>query len=187
MSCGAPGRAAHGITAPMTKLPPAPRRLALAGALLATLWLAGCAGSPTAPITRPVPGQLTDATPEPPPGRSPMPRASEAANARDYRRDAARHVYDGNRARIYGGKLPALLYAVGTLQVNLDANGKVLSMHWMRAPKHAPEVIAEIERTVLEASPFPTAARIGKVTWTDTWLWDKGGHFQLDTLTEGQL
>ena len=171
----------------MTNLPLAPRRLALAGTLLATLWLAGCAGSPTAPITRPVPGQLTDATPEPAPGRSPMPRASDAANARDYRRDAARHVYDGNRARIYGGKLPALLYAIGTLQVNLDANGKVLSMHWMRAPKHAPEVIAEIERTVLEASPFPAAARIGKVTWTDTWLWDKGGHFQLDTLTEGQL
>ena len=25
------------------------------------------------------------------------------------------------------------------------------------------------------------------LTWTDTWLWDKGGHFQLDTLSEGQL
>jgi hypothetical protein len=28
--------------------------------------------------------------------------------------------------------------------------------------------------------------RLGKVTYTDTWLWDKSGHFQLDTLTEGQ-
>jgi len=27
---------------------------------------------------------------------------------------------------------------------------------------------------------------MGKVTYTDTWLWDKSGHFQLDTLTEGQ-
>ena len=53
--------------------------------------------------------------------------------------------------------------------------------------KHAPEVIAEIERTVLEASPFPAATQLGRVTWTDTWLWDKSGHFQLDTLTEGQL
>jgi protein TonB len=24
------------------------------------------------------------------------------------------------------------------------------------------------------------------VTWTDTWLWDESGRFQLDTLTEGQ-
>ncbi|MNL88470.1 hypothetical protein D3C87_2182010 [compost metagenome] len=60
-------------------------------------------------------------------------------------------------------------------------------MHWMRAPKHAPEVIEEIERTVRDAAPFPAATRLGRVTWTDTWLWDKSGHFQLDTLTEGQL
>jgi len=24
------------------------------------------------------------------------------------------------------------------------------------------------------------------VTYTETWLWDKSGHFQLDTLTQGQ-
>jgi hypothetical protein len=52
---------------------------------------------------------------------------------------------------------------------------------------HAPEVIAQIERAVLDASPFPAPARMGKVTWTDTWLWDDGGHFQLDTLSEGQI
>jgi hypothetical protein len=28
---------------------------------------------------------------------------------------------------------------------------------------------------------------MGKVTWTDTWLRDEGGHFQLDTLSEGQI
>jgi periplasmic protein TonB len=27
---------------------------------------------------------------------------------------------------------------------------------------------------------------MGKVVYTDTWLWDKSGRFQLDTLTEGQ-
>jgi protein TonB len=171
----------------MTHLRPTPRRLALACTFLATLWLAGCGSAPTAATPGAVPGQLTSATPEPSPARTPVPRASDAANARDYRRDAARHVYEANRKRIYDGKLPAMLYAVGTLQVNLDAGGKVVSMNWMRAPRHAPEVIAEIERTVLEASPFPAASRLGKVTWTDTWLWDKGGHFQLDTLTEGQF
>ncbi len=164
-----------------------PRRFALAGALFATLWLAGCGSSPTAPITHTVPGQLSGATPEPGPATRSVPRPSTAANPRDYRKDAARHIYDANKERIYDGKLPALLYAVGTLQVNLDARGKVLSMHWMRAPQHAPEVIAEIERTVLQASPFPAATQLGRVTWTDTWLWDKNGHFQLDTLTEGQL
>ena len=50
----------------------------------------------------------------------------------------------------------------------------------------APEVIAEIERTVRRASPFPAPTRLGKVIYTETWLWDKSGQFQLDTLTEGQ-
>jgi len=40
---------------------------------------------------------------------------------------------------------------------------------------------------VRAAAPFPVPARMGKVTYTETWLWDKSGHFQLDTLTEGQL
>lgn len=172
-------------------LPPSsslPRRLLHVFGLLVTLWLSGCGSAPTVgPITAPVPGQLSRVVPEPTQSPRPTPPASNAANPRDYRRDAAQHIYDDNKSRIYSGKLPPMLYAVGTLQVNLDATGRVVSMHWMRAPTHAPDAIAEIERTVLQASPFPVARRLGKVTWTDTWLWDKSGHFQLDTLSEGQL
>jgi hypothetical protein len=57
---------------------------------------------------------------------------------------------------------------------------------WMRAPKHAPEVMADIERSVRAAAPYPAAVNLGHVTYTDTWLWHKSGRFQLDTLTEGQ-
>lgn len=172
----------HGINPAMNRQL-TPRRLALLASSLCALWIAGC--GTTGPGAGSVPGQLSGATAD----RSasgPAPRASNAATARDYRRDAARHIYEINRSRIYGGQLPPLLYAVGTLQVNLDAGGKVVSLHWMRAPKHAPEVITEIERAVLQAAPFPAATRLGPVTWTDTWLWDKSGRFQLDTLTEGQ-
>jgi hypothetical protein len=111
---------------------------------------------------------------------------SRATTPRDYRRDAASHLYAKNAQRIYHGKLPALLYAIGVLQVDLDGKGRVMNLNWMRAPKHAPEVIKEIERTVREAAPYPTPARMGRVTYTDTWLWHKSGLFQLDTLTEGQ-
>lgn len=113
-------------------------------------------------------------------------RTSSAATPRAYRADAASHLYAANSERIYKGRLPPLLYAIGVLQVEVDNKGAVRKLDWMRAPKHAPEVIAEIERTVRAAAPFPVPARMGKVVYTDTWLWHKSGRFQLDTLTEGQ-
>ena len=112
---------------------------------------------------------------------------SNATTPRAYRADAASHLYAANKQRIYKGKMPPLLYAIGVLQVEVDARGNVRSLSWMRAPTHAPEVVAEIERTVRAAAPFPAPARMGKVVYTDTWLWHKSGRFQLDTLTEGQL
>ena len=83
--------------------------------------------------------------------------------------------------------MPPLLYAIGVLEVDIDKTGRVSAVRWLRAPRHAPEVMKEIERTVRNAAPFPAPARMGRVTYTDTWLWDKSGRFQLDTLTEGQL
>ena len=112
---------------------------------------------------------------------------SGASNPRAYRLDAASHLYSRNANRIYKGKLPPLLYAIGVLDVEVDRNGRVTALNWQRAPKHAPEVIAEIERTVRQAAPYPAPTRMGRVTYTDVWLWHESGKFQLDTLTEGQL
>ena len=114
------------------------------------------------------------------------PGASSPTAVREYRKDAAQHIYARNQHRIYQGKLPPMLYAIGVLEVDIDRAGRVTALRWMRAPRHAPEVVKEIERTVRAAAPYPLPARLGKVTYTDTWLWDKSGRFQLDTLTEGQ-
>lgn len=113
-------------------------------------------------------------------------RTSNATNPRAYRQDAAGHIYGLNAGRIFKGRMPPLLYAIGVLQVDVDDRGNVRRIDWMRAPSHAPEVIQEIERMVRAAQPFPVPVRMGKVTYTDTWLWHKSGQFQLDTLTEGQ-
>ena len=63
-----------------------------------------------------------------------------------YRQDGALHLYDAYRERVFKGKMPPLLYAVGVLNVDIDKQGQVSHQHWTRAPRHAPEVIAEIER-----------------------------------------
>lgn len=44
-----------------------------------------------------------------------------------------------------------------------------------------------IEALVRACGAFPAPARMGRVTYTDVWLWDATGQFQLNTLTEGQL
>jgi protein TonB len=113
-------------------------------------------------------------------------RNSAAPTPRAYRESGATHLYGLNANRIYKGRMPPLLYAVGVINVEINQVGIVTKLDWMRAPRHAPEVIAEIERTIKAASPFPAPVRMGKVVYTDTWLWHKSGHFQLDTLTEGQ-
>ena len=149
--------------------------------------LAGCSSPPPkAPPAATAPVEPPPVAVTPPPLPQPA-HASQAPTPRDYRRDAAKHLYDRNTQRIFAGKLPPLLYAVGVLQVDIDRLGQVTDIRWMRAPSHAPEVMADIERSVRAAAPFPAPVRMGKVTYTDTWLWHKSGRFQLDTLTEGQL
>ena len=154
-------------------------------------FLAGCSSTPLPPIAPPPPTPAPIPAPiviTPLPVPEPIPAfVSQARTPRDYRMDAASHLYGQNQHRVYRGKMPPLLYAVGVLQVEVNSQGRVTGTSWMRAPKHAPEVMAEIERTVRQAEPYPAPVRMGRVTYTDTWLWHKSGLFQLDTLTEGQM
>ena len=163
-------------------------------ASLAALIPACRTGPPSEPVPHTPPSVPQSAQPHtglpgvvgPVPGDEGSARPSSASTPRAYRHDAAIRVYALNAERIYKGRLPPMLYAVGVLDVDIDAAGRVLRTRWLRAPKHAPEVMKEIERTVRAAGPYPVPVKMGKVTWTDTWLWHKSGQFQLDTLTEGQ-
>ena len=161
--------------------PPVTRRQSLwlgAGlGLLGSSWLSGCS-APTPPSASQPLARLDDGI------RRPAP--SVARTSREYRADAARHLYQHNAGRIYSGRLPPLLYAVGVVRIHLSDKGDLLEIDWMRKPGHAPEVVADIERTLRAAAPFPAARHLGALTYTETWLWHKSGRFQLDTLTEGQ-
>ncbi|MEJ6020691.1 hypothetical protein [Ramlibacter sp. PS4R-6] len=167
--------------------------LALAASGAVAALLAACSSpAPVARAPQPAPvqqssGEVAVAPVQAQPSGHAHTTVSHAPNPRAYRADAASHIYARNTDRIYKGKLPPLLYAIGVLQVEVDGRGNVRALNWMRAPSHAPEVVAEIERTVRAAAPFPVPANMGRVTYTDTWLWHKSGRFQLDTLTEGQL
>lgn len=154
------------------------------GALLLVL-LTGCASSP-APSVASNPPNPVIAAPAYAPPRAPVGLPSSADTQQDYRVDAAYHLYEQNNGRIFKGVMPHFLYAIGVLEIQVDQRGNLTGLNWMRAPEHAPEVMAEIERTVRQAAPFPAPVRMGRATYIETWLWDVSGSFQLHTLSEGQ-
>ena len=170
---------------------PQPHR---AAATIASLWasiaaiVAGCVAKPPPPPPAPPAPTIDLPQPEvaPTPPAAPGVQASQARTARDYRRDAASHLYMHNADRIYKGKLPPQLYAIGVVDVDINARGAVTAIRWTRKPTQAPEVVVEIERALRKAAPYPAPVKLGRVTYTDVWLWHHSGLFQLDTLTEGQ-
>ena len=115
------------------------------------------------------------------------PHASQAEIEKEYRIDAARHLYAAYPMRVFRGKLPPMLYSVMAVETEIDAAGQVVNVSVVRKPaadEVAPWVVAMIRR----AGPFPPPAKLGasNVHYFDIWLVDKSGLFQIDTLTEGQ-
>ena len=103
-----------------------------------------------------------------------------------YRKVGATYIYKTYPKRIYKGKIPPLVYAVVVTETDIDSTGKVTGVYFSRTPSHAPEVAPMIEKLIRDASPLPNPGKVGGHTYVDTWLWDKSGQFQLDTLTLGQ-
>lgn len=154
------------------------------GAGPATSQVPSSPSQPTATRPEAAPQAVTPAVTPATPASGPI--KSTARNARDYRKDAASHLYARHSQHIYKGRLPPMLEAVGVLNVDIDRHGSVKSVQWMRAPRHAPQVMQQIERMVKAAAPYPVPQYMSQVSYTDVWLWHQSGKFQLDTLTEGQ-
>ncbi len=121
---------------------------------------------------------------------TPQPRSaaldSQALTEKAYRKDAGRHFYSAYPSQVMYGVLPPLLYAVMVTETVVDAHGKVLSVRVRRAPAGAKEVAPWVVKLIRACAPLPAPVRMGKVTFTEIWLVDKSGRFQVDSLTEGQ-
>jgi periplasmic protein TonB len=113
------------------------------------------------------------------------PAVSNAASDKDYRRDGARHLYSAYARQIHKGKMPPLLYGIAIIETEIGAQGEVQNVRVVRQPAAA-EVAPWAVQMIKAAEPFPAPARLGSVKYTEIWLVDKSGRFQLDTLTEGQ-
>ncbi|MDB5779173.1 MAG: hypothetical protein JWP93_1538, partial [Polaromonas sp.] len=100
-------------------------------------WLSGAAALVVSAckLAPPIPGSAPSQPPGvvgPVPGNRGSARNSAAASPRAYREDGATHLYGLNAERIYKGRLPPLLYAVGVMNVEIDRTGRVTRLDWMR-------------------------------------------------------
>ena len=112
-------------------------------------------------------------------------RPSSAETPLEYRNDGARHLYAAYGSHIHKGMMPPLLYGIAIIETEIDAQGAVRSVRVVRQPAAA-EVGPWAVEMIKKASPFPAPQKMGAVKYTEIWLVDKSGRFQLDTLTEGQ-
>ncbi len=145
---------------------------------------------PTAPPPEP---EITPPEPPPPPPPPPVEEPaplpefrSEAPTPLAYRRDAAEHIYRTYPTRIYKGRLPPLIASVAVVDLHINSLGELVKVEWVRAPRHLPQIMTDIEQLARGAAPFPAPVAMAGVIYTEVWLYDKTGLFQLATLTEGQ-
>ncbi|HWH81242.1 MAG TPA: hypothetical protein VNU71_03295 [Burkholderiaceae bacterium] len=104
-----------------------------------------------------------------------------------YRTGAARHVYATYAPQIFKGMLPPLVHAIVVVDTEVDAGGRVREVRVVRSPSHAPDVTERVKKMIFAASPFPAPATAASTRFTEVWLVDHSGRFQLHALTEGQL
>jgi len=112
--------------------------------------------------------------------------AAAAEVATTYRDLGARHLYGAYGERIYKGQLPPLLYAIAIIEVEVDAEGRVVSAVVTREPAFAKEVGPWAVGLIHSASPFPKPPGGGPARFLEVWLVDESYTFELHTLTEGQ-
>jgi protein TonB len=112
-------------------------------------------------------------------------KVSAAADARAYRLDAARTVYEAYAPRIFRGRLPPLIHAVVVVETTVDGSGRTREVRVVRGPSHAPDVTEAVVEMIRHLS-LPAHGNSAGFKFTEIWLVTKDGRFQLDALTEGQ-
>jgi protein TonB len=115
------------------------------------------------------------------------PAPSQAADAKAYRTDGARHLYYSYPTLVQRGQLPPMLYAVAIIETTIDEKGAVENVEVVREPAIAKEATPWIVSLIRGAQPYPAATKQGKVVYRDIWLVTEHGKFQLDSVTEGQV
>jgi hypothetical protein len=179
--------------APTRRLPAVPRaRLEQFALVAAAVTLAGCASKPLPPHTpAPAPAPAPAATaPRPavvpqaaPPAVSGLPAVRTWA---EYRRRAAQMIMAANASSVAAGKLQDPLYGIPVVQIQLNPDGTIRNLDFMRQSKVGPETNNLALQAIRRITSFgPVSNLPGPWQFNETFLYNDALKFQLRTIVEG--
>ena len=165
--------------------------LGLAGVLAGVLpgLLGGCAQSPE-PVTRsvapPPPPVATRAAPSPAPANaSGLPAPGPVRSWAELRLQAAHRMVAANPSGSFTGPVPEPLLAVPVLEIELNADGSVRHIEYLRQPHEHKETLEVAAQAVRRAAPFGDVSRLPKPwRFTETFLFSDDGKFKPRTLDQ---
>lgn len=169
---------------------------------LATLLIGGCShvGEPAAPATAPASPTAAAATQRAPAGtgQDPAPRqAGQAAPAAvaarrptrparhwdEYQLQAAERIVEANPGATYAGPVPEPLLAIPVLEIELNGDGSVRSIHVKRKPSQALDTVELAMAAVRRAAPFGSVSHLPRPwKFTEVFLFDDDRKFKPRTL-----
>ena len=172
---------------------------AASAALASLVLLAGCStppGGSTAEVAAPsaaarsAVAPATSGTPRAPPStgaaspgavRLPEPRTVRTWN--EVRVQAAERLIAANPGRTYMGVVPEALLAVPVLEIELNGDGSVRKVVFLRHPQEAKDTSKLAEAAVHRAAPFGDVSRLPKPwRFTETFLFNNERKFKPRTL-----
>jgi hypothetical protein len=169
-------------------------RLARFAFVAVAVTLASCASKPLpphtpAPVPVPAPAPVVVAprpavVPQPaPPAVSGLPAVRTWA---EYRRRAAQMIMAANSGAVASGKLQDPLYGIPVVQIQLNPDGTIRNLDFMRQSKVGPETNNMALQAVRRITSFgPVSNLPGPWQFNETFLYNDALKFQLRTIVEG--
>jgi protein TonB len=150
--------------------------------------LAACS-TPT-PSTAPVTTASRPASPPveaPPPTSSgnPLRLAPRDPALEAWKRTAAQRIHQANQNLLFEGRPHHLLQAVIVVEARVDRNGNVVGSRIMRSPnikKLDDMALASLKAASPLPAPPPALVARGNLVFSETWLVQNDGRFQVRTL-----
>ncbi|MGA8515650.1 MAG: hypothetical protein WB821_12880 [Burkholderiaceae bacterium] len=160
---------------------------------------AGCAIKPPPPRPSPPPPPVAAALPPPvayvppPPVYVPPPPAAPVVysmplvnNMAEYRRRAARLIMEANAGTVAAGKLQDPLRGIPVVSLQLNADGSIRNLDFLRQSQVAPETNNLAIQAIRRVANFgPIHNLPGPWQFNETFLYNDSLKFQLRTVVEG--